>query len=343
MSKPQIKINNVTQIYGLRTPFEQTALKDVSLTIDKGDFLAIVGITGSGKSTLIQHLNALIKPTFGDIEILDFKITPSRRKLRKVKELRRRVGVVFQFAEYQIFESTIEREIIFGPKNFGIKHDEAVKRAGHYIETVGLSKKMLQNSPFGLSGGQKRRVAIASVLSCEPEILIFDEPIAGLDPSGANDILEILKKLNDEGKTIIMVTHNLDNALRYSNKTLIMKDTKVEYMNDTNKLLLVPEILRKSDLLLPQVTSFLNELQHHKITLPNNINNIDSLAAAIIELIDSQKNRKPPCKTNHNPKIIKTKAIKVSPFKSAIAHQKAVNEIKSETTSNSNVKKVVSK
>ncbi len=326
MSKTQIKINNVTQIYGLRTPFEQKALDNVSLTIDEGDFLAIVGITGSGKSTLIQHLNALIKPTLGDIEILNFKITPSRRKLRKIKELRRRVGVVFQFAEYQIFESTIEREIIFGPKNFGIKHDEAVKRATEYIETVGLSKDMLQHSPFGLSGGQKRRVAIASVLSCEPEILIFDEPIAGLDPSGAYDILQILKKLNQEGKTIIMVTHNLDNALEYSNKTLIMKDTRVEYIDNTNKLLLSPIILHESDLLLPQVTSFVNELEHHKIQLPKNINNIDSLASAIIDLLKNDQ-KKAPCKTNHNPKIKKTAAIKVSPFKSVIAHQKAKNNL----------------
>ncbi len=330
MSKTQIKINNVTQIYGLRTPFEQKALDGVSLTIDQGDFLAIVGITGSGKSTLIQHLNALIKPTSGDIEILDFKITPSRRRLRKIKELRRRVGVVFQFAEYQIFESTIEREIIFGPKNFGISHDEAIKRAKKYIKIVGLSTSMLQKSPFGLSGGQKRRVAIASVLSCEPEILIFDEPIAGLDPSGAYDILQILKELNNEGKTIIMVTHNLDNALEYSNKTLIMKDTRVEHNNDTNKLLLDPTVLHESSLLLPQVTSFVNELADHKVNLPNNINNIVSLSEAIIDLLKQDK-RKKNCKTNHNPRIKKTAAIKVSPFKSAAAHKRARINLDSST------------
>ncbi len=292
----QIEVKNVTQIYSMRTPFEQKALDNVSLTVEKGDFLAIIGTTGSGKSTLIQHLNALIKPTFGEIEILDFKLTPSRRKMRKIKELRRRVGVVFQFAEYQIFESTIEREIIFGPKNFGISHNDAVKRAAKYIEIVGLKKNMLEKSPFGLSGGQKRRVAIASVLSCEPEILVFDEPIAGLDPSGAYDILQILKKLNDDGKTIIMVTHNLDNALEYSNKTLIMKETQVEYNDDTSKLLLNKNILEKSDLMLPQVTAFINELNLHNVSLPNNINNINTLATEVIKLLKSNYKKPNPCK-----------------------------------------------
>ena len=209
-----ITFKEVEHIYSESTPFAYHALKGVNLDIKNGSFTAVIGQTGSGKSTLIQHINALLLPSSGNIEIDDYVIT-SANKPSGLKMLRKKAGLVFQFPEYQLFEETIEKDIIFGPINFGISEDEAKQISKKVINIVGLDETYLDKSPFDLSGGQKRRVAIAGILAMDPDILILDEPTAGLDPQGANEMMNLFKKINKSGKTIILVTHDMNHVLQY--------------------------------------------------------------------------------------------------------------------------------
>ena len=200
-----ITFKEVEHIYSENTPFAYHALKGVNLKITDQSFTAIIGQTGSGKSTLIQHINALLLPTSGSINIDEYLITATD-KPSKLKPLRKKAGLVFQFPEYQLFEETIEKDIIFGPMNFGVSEEEAKKIAHNVLKTVGLDESYLNKSPFDLSGGQKRRVAIAGILAMNPDILILDEPTAGLDPQGTNEMMSLFKRINESGKTIILVT-----------------------------------------------------------------------------------------------------------------------------------------
>lgn len=224
-----IKLNNVSHTYAMNSPFEYHALNNVSLTIPLGGVSAIVGATGSGKSTLVQHLNGLLKPTGGSLTVLDTTIAADT-KVKGLKALRSKVGLVFQFPEMQLFEETVYADVAFGPKNFGFTEAETKKQVETALEMVGIDASLWERSPFELSGGQKRRVAIAGVLATNPEVLILDEPTAGLDPQGSKDMMALFMTLNkDYNKTIIMVTHDMDHVLYYSDTVFVMEKGTLSY------------------------------------------------------------------------------------------------------------------
>lgn len=223
-----IKFNDVYFTYSPKTPFEHEALNGVSFKIKDGSFTCLVGHTGCGKSTLIQELNGLLVPTKGEAIIGEFINSRENRKMRKkIRYLRRKVGLVFQFSENQLFEETVEKDVAFGPMNFGIKKDEAIKLAHESLSLVGLDETFYQKSPFDLSGGEKRRVAIAGVLALKPEILVLDEPTAGLDPRGTKELLGLIKELNKKGTTIILVTHDINIVYEYATHVVVMDNGKV--------------------------------------------------------------------------------------------------------------------
>lgn len=223
-----IKFNQVYYTYSPKTPFEHEALKDINLEIKEGSFTALVGHTGCGKSTLIQHLNGLLIPNQGEVVVGDFINSKNNRKMRKkIHDLRRKVGLVFQFSENQLFEETVESDVAFGPQNFGYKKEEALKLAHESLSLVGLDESFYKKSPFDLSGGEKRRVAIAGVLALNPDILVLDEPTAGLDPKGTRELLGLIKSLNERGTTIILVTHDINIVYEFASDVIVMDDGKI--------------------------------------------------------------------------------------------------------------------
>jgi energy-coupling factor transport system ATP-binding protein len=257
----ELSTKQLAHIYSKGTPKERRAVYDVSIDVPPGSFYAIIGHTGSGKSTLIQHLNGLLKPTSGFVAIGDTTIRPDE-KGKRLKEVRKHVGMVFQYPEHQLFEETIEKDICFGPRNFGVSEVEAKRRANESLVTVGLGEEYLQRSPFELSGGQMRRVAIAGVLAMKPDVLILDEPTAGLDPSGQREMMDLFLSLQREHNiTIILVTHSMEDAARYADKIMVMSGGTV-YMEGTPA-----EIFRQEDKLqavgldIPESTRFLKSLQ----------------------------------------------------------------------------------
>ena len=231
-----IEVKNLRYVYLPKTPNVTVALDDVSLTIPENSFAAFIGRTGSGKSTLVQTLNALLLPTSGEVIVDEFTVGPNKRKNKNIKGLRKHVSLVFQFPEYQLFEETVEKDVAFGLKNFGVKHDEAIKKAHEAILSVGLSEKYFTKSPFELSGGEKRRVAIAGILAINPDILVLDEPTAGLDVKGAHDVMSLVEKMHKEGKTIIVVTHDMELVMRYCDLVFVLKDGKLAYQGSKEKL-----------------------------------------------------------------------------------------------------------
>ncbi|MFS0865658.1 energy-coupling factor ABC transporter ATP-binding protein [Fredinandcohnia sp. 179-A 10B2 NHS] len=255
-----ITIEKLEHRYQVHSPFERLALYDVNANIKSGSYVAIIGHTGSGKSTILQHLNGLLQPTSGSITIGDRTIS-SNQKEKNLKSLRKKVGVVFQFPEHQLFEETVEKDICFGPINFGVPAEEAKARAKQVIEMVGLTQEHLTKSPFDLSGGQMRRVAIAGILAMDPEVLVLDEPTAGLDPRGRYEIMEMFYKLHKEkGLTTILVTHSMEDASRYADQILVMEKGTIklqgspsEVFSDTSQLiglgLDVPEVIRLKGLI----------------------------------------------------------------------------------------------
>ena len=225
----QIKISNLSYTYLAKTPNEVEALHNVSLDIPEGKITSIIGHTGSGKSTLIQTLNGLLLPTSGEVRVGEYVVTNKKKKNKKIKELRKSLAIVFQFPEYQLFEETVEKDVAFGLKNYGYKEVEAIKLAHKALEEVGIDKSFYKRSPFELSGGEKRRVAIAGIIALNPDILVLDEPTAGLDPKGSKIILNLINKFNKEGKTIILVTHDMNIVLNYSDHVVVMNDGKVAF------------------------------------------------------------------------------------------------------------------
>ena len=275
-----IKFKEVEHIYSENTPFSYHALKGVNLNIRDKSFTAIIGQTGSGKSTLIQHINALLLPTCGEINIDEYIITATD-KPSKLKPLRKKAGLVFQFPEYQLFEETIEKDIIFGPMNFGISEEEAKKIAHSVLKTVGLDESYLNKSPFDLSGGQKRRVAIAGILAMNPDISILDEPTAGLDPQGTNEMMGLFKKINDSGKTIILVTHDMNHVLQYCDEVVVMNHGRVEKHDTVTNIFKDSNYLNNLGIDLPIITDFILKLNSHGFNIDSSINNIDQLVLAI--------------------------------------------------------------
>ncbi|MBZ2175265.1 energy-coupling factor transporter ATPase [Schnuerera sp. xch1] len=253
-----IKLENLNYIYNPNTPFKKIALDNVNLDIDEGDFIGLIGHTGSGKSTLVQHLNGLIKPTSGRVIVDGIDISAEDSNLR---EVRQKVGLVFQYPEHQLFEENIYKDIAFGPKNLGLDDDEVELRVKKAMESVGLNFIELKDrSPFELSGGQKRRVAIAGVLAMQPKVLVLDEPTAGLDPRGRDDILGGIKRLyKEEGITIILVSHSMEDIARLVNKIVAMHNGKIAMKGEAREVFKQPEKLEELGLGIPQITSFMKK------------------------------------------------------------------------------------
>lgn len=254
-----IKIENLTHIYSPNGPFEKKALDNVNIEINDGDFVAIIGHTGSGKSTLIQYMNGLEKATSGKIFIDDIDITAKDVKLT---DIRKKVGLVFQYSEYQLFEETIERDIAFGPTNLKLNEEEIKNRVKKAMEMVGLDYETYKDkSPFDLSGGQKRRVAIAGVIAMEPKVLILDEPTAGLDPKGRDDILGQIRQLHDKyGITIVLVSHSMEDVAKLAEKVIVMNKGKVVLTGTPKEVFKEVDILEEIGLGVPQVTYLMKEL-----------------------------------------------------------------------------------
>lgn len=234
-----ISFKNVFYTYNQKTPFRNEALNDISLEIKDKSFTCIVGQTGCGKSTLIQQTNGLLTPTSGDVIVDDNIISSDKKKsLKRFHDLRKHVGIVFQFSEYQLFDETVEEDVAFGPQNYGINKEEAIKIAHKCLDTVGIDSSYYKKSPFELSGGERRRVAIAGILALEPKILVLDEPTAGIDPQGSHELLELFKKLNQSGTTIILVTHDMNIVFEYATDVIVMSEGKVVKHTSPDKLFL---------------------------------------------------------------------------------------------------------
>lgn len=263
---PILEIKNLSHIYSQGTPFEHVALNDVSFCVEKGEFIGIIGHTGSGKSTLIQHLNGLLKPTSGQV-LLDGMDIWSNKKI--TRQARFRVGLVFQYPEYQLFEETVYKDIAFGPKNMGLKPEEIDRRVREAASFVGLSDAQLQSSPFELSGGQKRRVAIAGVIAMEPEVLILDEPAAGLDPTGRDEILSNISAYREaKNAAILMVSHSMSDVARITDRLLVMNGAQLAMDGTPDVVFSRASELTEMGLDIPDVTRVFLRLQQLGLDLP---------------------------------------------------------------------------
>ena len=279
-----IKIENLTHVYMPKSPFEKKALDNVNLVIEDGEFLALIGHTGSGKSTLIQHLNGLLEPTSGRILVDDIDIT---NKEAKLTEIRKKIGLVFQYPEYQLFEETIEKDIAFGPNNLELSSEEVSRRVKKSMEMVGLDYETYKNvSPFDLSGGQKRRVAIAGVIAMEPNVLILDEPTAGLDPQGRDDILEQIKLLHEKYKmTIVLVSHSMEDVGKLAQRIVVMNKGKVELLGKPSEVFKEVETLEKIGLAVPQVTYLMRVLRERGFDVSDEIFTVEKGTEAILKVL----------------------------------------------------------
>ena len=256
-----IKLQQVSYAYAQGTPFEKHALYDVDLTIQSGTYKAIIGHTGSGKSTILQHFNGLLKPTGGQVVIGDRTIVAGKKQ-KNLKPIRQKVGIVFQFPEHQLFEETVLKDIMFGPMNFGVSAEEAEKRARELVKLVGLPDGVLEKSPFDLSGGQMRRVAIAGVLAMQPEVIVLDEPTAGLDPRGQKEIMDMFYELHKtQGLTTILVTHSMEDAARYADEISIMHEGRAVVTGTPRELFADEETLKRYRLELPRIVRFQHRLE----------------------------------------------------------------------------------
>ena len=254
-----IILDNVCYTYQEGTPFASAALSDVSLTIEDGSYTAIIGHTGSGKSTILQLLNGLLVPTKGSVRVFDTLITPTSVN-KKIRQIRKQVGLVFQFAENQIFEETVLKDVAFGPQNFGVSVEEAEAIAREKLALVGIDESLFERSPFELSGGQMRRVAIAGILAMEPSILVLDEPTAGLDPIGRKELMTLFKKLHQDGITIVLVTHLMDDVAEFADQVYVMEKGKLVKSGKPSLVFQNVEFMEKIQLGVPKITRFAQRL-----------------------------------------------------------------------------------
>lgn len=282
-----IKIENLTHIYMPKSPFEKVALDNVSLDITNGEFVALIGHTGSGKSTLIQHFNGLLEATSGKIIVDGVDITDKKAKLTNI---RKKVGLVFQYPEYQLFEETISKDIEFGPRNLGLPEEEIQSRVIKSMEMVGLDYETYKDkSPFDLSGGQKRRVAIAGVIAMQPTTLILDEPTAGLDPKGRDDILAQISKLHkDYNMTIIIVSHSMEDVAKIAQRIIVMNDGKVALQGTPAEVFKEVETLEKIGLGVPQVTYLVRELRKKGFNISDNVFTIDEAKKELLSILKAK-------------------------------------------------------
>ena len=284
-----IKIENLVHVYMPKSPFEKMALNNVNIEINEGEFVALIGHTGSGKSTLIQHMNGLLKPSSGRIIVDGEDITKEGVKLT---DIRKKVGLVFQYPEYQLFEETIEKDIEFGPRNLGLSDEEITKRVKRAMEMVGLDYDKYKNkSPFDLSGGQKRRVAIAGVIAMEPKILILDEPTAGLDPKGRDDILAQIKVLHNEYKmTIILVSHSMEDVGKLAERIIVMNKGEVALEGTPSKVFKEVDTLESIGLAVPQVTYLMRELKNKGFNVSDEVYTINQGKEELLRILKEVKN-----------------------------------------------------
>ena len=278
-----IRFKQVGFAYQAGTPFEMRALHDISFSIEDGSYVAIIGHTGSGKSTILQHLNALLKPTEGIVELGD-KTIDSTTGNKDLKPLRKKVGIVFQFPEAQLFEETVEKDIAFGPKNFGVSEEEALKIASEVVKTVGLPEDVLKKSPFDLSGGQMRRVAIAGVLAMKPDVLVLDEPTAGLDPKGRLEMMEMFYKLNKEQHmTIVLVTHQMNDVSDYADHVIVIESGNVVKEGSPKEVFSDASWLLEKQFGVPTTLAFVEKLKEKGWSTDKMPLTLDELAEAILE------------------------------------------------------------
>lgn len=254
-----IALENVSFTYQEGTPLASTALSDVSLTIEDGSYTALIGHTGSGKSTILQLLNGLLVPSQGTVRVFDTLIT-STSKNKDIRQIRKQVGLVFQFAENQIFEETVLKDVAFGPQNFGVSEEDAVKIACEKLALVGIDESLFDRSPFELSGGQMRRVAIAGILAMEPAILVLDEPTAGLDPLGRKELMNLFKKLHQSGMTIVLVTHLMDDVAEYANQVYVMEKGRLVKGGKPSDVFQDVVFMEEVQLGVPKITAFCKRL-----------------------------------------------------------------------------------
>ena len=287
----QISLKNVSYTYNYKTPYAREVLKDINLKIDEGSYTVIIGKTGSGKSTLIEHINGLLFPTKGEVAVDNILITnpqskKERRELAKtLKILRQDVAVLFQFSEQQLFETSVLKDIIFAPLNYGVAEEKAISKAKELIKLVGLDESYLDKSPFELSGGEMRKVALCGVLALEPKVLILDEPTVALDYRSREEIMVMVKRLKEEfDMTIVLVTHNMDYVLEYADKIFVLKNGEISFEGKVEDLFFNEQILKENSLELPEVLKFYKKLEANNIVL-------DVFPRKYEELINALKNK----------------------------------------------------
>ncbi|MGN7489355.1 energy-coupling factor ABC transporter ATP-binding protein [Bacillus altitudinis] len=280
-----ITIKELEHRYQMKTPFERLALYDVNASIKEGSYVAVIGHTGSGKSTLLQHLNGLLKPTKGSIALGD-TVLQANKKQKELKSLRKKVGIVFQFPEHQLFEETILKDICFGPMNFGVPKEKAEAKAKEMLKLVGLPESLLSRSPFELSGGQMRRVAIAGVLAMEPEVLVLDEPTAGLDPRGRKEIMDMFYELHQKANlTTILVTHSMEDAAHYADQMIVMHKGTVKATGTPRELFANRTDMSSFGLDLPETIKFQQAVEEKLgLTFPRPLLTMDEMAEALTAL-----------------------------------------------------------
>ena len=287
----QISLKNVSYTYNYKTPYAREVLKDINLNVEEGSYTVIIGKTGSGKSTLIEHINGLLLPTHGEVLvnnvlIINPKSKKEKRELaKKLKVLRQDVAVLFQFSEQQLFETSVLKDIIFAPLNYGISEESAISKAKELIKLVGLDKSYLDKSPFELSGGEMRKVALCGVLALEPKVLILDEPTVALDYKSREEIMTMVKKLKDElNMTIVLISHNMNYVLEYADKVFVLKNGKINFEGTVEELFADEKLLKENSLEQPELLKFYNNLQENNIKL-------DVFPRKYEDLIDALKNK----------------------------------------------------
>lgn len=282
-----LRTENLTYVYGEGSPFRKVAVDNVNLDIDEGEIVGIIGHTGSGKSTLIQHFNGLLKPTFGKVFIDGEELFADKSRL---KDIRFKVGLVFQYPEYQLFEETVYKDIAFGPKNMGLSDDEIDKRIRETCRLVGLKEELLNKSPFELSGGQKRRVAIAGVMAMNPKVLILDEPTAGLDPRGRDRILGLIKDYHKEkGTTVLLVSHSMEDVAKTVSKILVINDAKIFMYADRSSVFSHAEELYSMGLTVPQVTRVFDRLRAMGIQFDDEVFSLEYARDLVHRLLSEKR------------------------------------------------------
>ena len=287
----QISLKNVSYTYNYKTPYAREVLKDINLNVEEGSYTVIIGKTGSGKSTLIEHINGLLLPTQGEVLVNNVLITNPKSKkekrelAKKLKVLRQDVAVLFQFSEQQLFETSVLKDIIFAPLNYGISEERAISKAKELIKLVGLDESYLDKSPFELSGGEMRKVALCGVLALKPKVLILDEPTVALDYKSREEIMTMVKKLKDElNMTIVLISHNMNYVLEYADKVFVLKNGKINFEGTVEELFEDKQLLKENSLEQPELLKFYNKLQENDIKL-------DVFPRKYEDLIDALKNK----------------------------------------------------